>query len=173
MIGGGENHQGIQLSTCSPMVLEHAPALDSFGAFAKPAPFAGLPRRAAGVVTMHMGGAGGTRRARTTPRQWQTRDPTKPSELFDAILLWATQLGRHSQHAHRARSALRCSSACPWAKMHGPQHKRAQWQHSSAFKSYPQTWSRQGWKVASQAARDRRDGLRGVLEHSVMMGACV
>ena len=64
------------------MVLEHAPALDSFGAFAKPAPFAGLPRRAAGVVTMHMGGAGGTRRARTTPRQWQTRDPTETVRTF-------------------------------------------------------------------------------------------
>ena len=107
------------------------------------------------------------------PDSGRHETPPKPSELLVTILWWASQLGRHSQHAHRARSALRCSSACPWAKMHGPQHKRAQWQHSSAFKSYPQTWSRQGWKVASQAARDRRDGLRGVLEHSVMMGACV
>ena len=47
--------------------LGHAPALDSFGAFAKLAPFARLPRRAAGVATMHLSGAGGTRRACTTP----------------------------------------------------------------------------------------------------------
>jgi hypothetical protein len=114
LIGGGENHQGIQLSTCSPMVLEHAPALDSFGAFAKPAPFAGLPRRAAGVVTMHMGGAGGTRRARTTPRQWQTRDPRTPGTERPP-LLECVPLGQNARASTQARAvaAQQCVQIVP------------------------------------------------------------